>query len=300
MIETRIRPRLIRSSFLLLVVLFLWTTANSQTASPAPVPRPFVLGVVEEFRSGVLKENRTLNIYLPPGYKESEETRYPVIYLLDGSADEDFIHIVGIVQYNNFSWVNRVPKSIVVGIANVDRRRDFTFPTRIESDRHKLGVTGGSERFISFIENELQPYIEKRYKTNTSKTLIGQSLGGLVAAEILFKKPQLFDKYIIISPSLWWDNGSLLEMDRLEILHANYARKTDVYVGVGKEGFAPSKIPRVMEEDAKKLAERLKLARNRNVTVHFDYLPQEDHATVTHQAVFNAFRMLYPPPAAAN
>lgn len=288
-----------RTAAVALFILCLWTAALSQApaAAPASAPKPFVLGVVEEFRSAALKEDRTLNIYLPPGYKETDEARYPVIYLLDGSADEDFIHIVGIVQYNNFSWVNRVPRSIVVGIANVNRRRDFTFPTRVESDRTKLGLTGGSARFIAFIENELQPYIDKRYKTTSSRTLIGQSLGGLVATEILFKKPQLFDRYIIISPSLWWDNGSLLDMKQPGILHANFARKTDVYVGVGKEGFAPSKIPRVMEEDAKKLAEKIRSARNTNVTVHFDFLPQEDHATVTHQAVFNAFRLLYPPPA---
>lgn len=151
-----------------LFVLCLWTTALSQApaAAPADAPKPFVLGVVEEFRSAALKENRILNIYLPPGYKESDDTRYPVIYLLDGSADEDFIHIVGIVQYNNFSWVNRVPKSIVVGIANINRRRDFTFPTRIESDRQKLGLTGGSERFISFVEKELQPLYRQAVQNN--------------------------------------------------------------------------------------------------------------------------------------
>ena len=285
------------TSILILVVLCL-TVSHPQTAVPATEARPFVLGRVDEFRSAILKETRILNVYLPPGYKDSDDVRYPVIYLLDGSADEDFIHIVGIVQYNNLSWVNRVPKSIVVGIANVNRRRDFTFPTRVETDRQKLGLTGGSERFISFVENELQPYVEKRYKTTASKTIIGQSLGGLLATEVLLKKPHLFDKYIIISPSLWWDNGSLLELRQPKILHANYLQKTNIYVGVGKEGFAPSKVPRVMEEDAKKLAERLRSARNPNLTVYFDFLPQEDHLTVTHQAVFNAFRMLYPPPTA--
>jgi predicted alpha/beta superfamily hydrolase len=291
--------KLTRATLIFVIVVLCGTTTFAQAAAQAPAAptKPFVLGVVEEFRSAVLKEVRTLNIYLPPGYKESGDARYPVIYLLDGSADEDFIHVVGIVQFNNFSWVNRVPRSIVVGIANTDRRRDLTFPTTIESDRLKLGTTGESEKFIAFIERELQPYIDRRYKTTSSRTIIGQSLGGLLATEILFKKPHLFDKYIIISPSLWWDNGSLLEL-KPEILYPNFFRKIDVYVGVGKEGFAPSKTPRVMEDDARKLAEMIKSARNRNVTVRFDYLPEEDHATVTHQAVFNAFRMLYPPPAA--
>jgi predicted alpha/beta superfamily hydrolase len=76
----------------------------------------------------------------------------------------------------------------------VDRRRDYAFPTTIEEDKKNYPTTGHSDKFIDFIEKELQPYIEKKYKTNDSKTIIGQSLGGLLATEILFKKPTLFNK----------------------------------------------------------------------------------------------------------
>lgn len=77
--------------------------------------KPFALGVIDSLASKVLGETRTLNIYLPEGYQANDTTKYPVVYLLDGSADEDFIHVVGLYQFNNFSWINRVPKSIVVG-----------------------------------------------------------------------------------------------------------------------------------------------------------------------------------------
>ena len=70
-----------------------------------------------------------------------------------------------------------------------------------------------TELLFIAIEKELQPYIETKYKTNNDKTIIGQSLGGLFATEVLLKKPTLFNKYIIISPSLWWDNGSLLNQN---------------------------------------------------------------------------------------
>jgi predicted alpha/beta superfamily hydrolase len=254
--------------------------------------KPFVLGVIDEIQSKALGEKRTLNIYLPEGYTKSDTTKYPVIYLLDGSADEDFIHIVGLVQFNSFEWINLVPKSIVVGIATVDRRRDFTFPTTIEKDKKAYPTTGHSDNFISFLEKELQPFIEKRYKTNAAKTIIGQSLGGLLATEILFKKPALFNKYIIVSPSLWWDNGSLLNQD-LKAFQAGLNKPTEVYIAVGKEGLTPTAIPRVMEVDANLLAEKIKKTKTENVKLHFDYLPQEDHATIMHQAVFNAFRLLY-------
>ncbi|MEI7584111.1 alpha/beta hydrolase-fold protein [Runella sp.] len=273
--------------------IFILIFATTLSFAQSGTAKPFVLGVIDEIQSEQLAEKRVLNIYLPEGYTKNDTLKYPVIYLLDGSADEDFIHVVGLVQFNTFPWINRIPKSIVVGIANVDRRRDFTYPTTLEEDKKRNKTAGKSEKFIAFLEKELQPYIERTYKTTNSKTIIGQSLGGLLATEILLKKPTLFNKYIIISPSIWWDNLSLLKQPSL-LLEESFKQKTDIYIGVGKEGLAPSEIPHVMEVDANLLVERLQSAKNKNVTVHFDYLPQEDHATVTHQAIFNAFRLLYP------
>ena len=135
------------------------SSAQTQQSDRRLNSKPFVLGAIEEIQSAQLGETRILNIYLPGGYNQADTTRYPVIYLLDGSADEDFIHIVGLVQFNNFPWINRIPGSIVVGIATVDRKRDFTFPTTIEADRKSYPTTGHSDKFIAFIEKELQPLI---------------------------------------------------------------------------------------------------------------------------------------------
>jgi len=282
-------------AFLILLLTFFTATVFGQKNKPNATDKgkSFVLGVIDEIQSKALAEKRTLNIYLPEGYQQNDTTKYPVIYLLDGSADEDFIHIVGLVQFNSFEWVNQMPKSIVVGIATVDRKRDFTFPTTIEGDKKRYPTTGHSDKFISFIEKELQPYIQAKYKTDANKTLIGQSLGGLLATEILIKKPTLFNKYIIISPSLWWDNASLLNQDS-ELKENTFKQQTDVYIGVGKEGLTPTEIPRVMEVDANLLTEKIKGFKNKNVKVYFDFLPQENHATIMHQAVSNSFKFLYP------
>ncbi|MBZ4034338.1 alpha/beta hydrolase [Flavobacterium sp. 17A] len=255
--------------------------------------KPFVLGVIDEIQSKELNEKRILNIYLPEGYNPTEAAKYPVIYLLDGSADEDFIHITGLVQFNSFEWINQVPKSIVVGIATVDRRRDFTFPTTIENDKTRFPTTGHSDQFITFIEKELQPFIEKKYKTNDSKTIIGQSLGGLLETEILLKKPSLFNKYVIVSPSIWWDNGSILNLDS-PILKENFNPKTEIYIAVGKEGLTPTAIPRVMEVDANLLAEKIQFSKSKNIKIYFDYFPEENHGSILHTAVANAFKFFYP------
>jgi predicted alpha/beta superfamily hydrolase len=280
---------------IILLILTSWTTfifGQKVNTKQTENTKPFVLGVIEEIQSKELAEKRILNIYLPEGYNPNDTTTYPVIYLLDGSADEDFIHIVGLVQFNAFEWINQVPKSIVVGIASVDRQKNFTYPTTVQEQKKRFPTSGHSEQFMSFIEKELQPFIESKYKANDDKTLIGQSLGGLLATEVLLKKPTLFNRYIIISPSLWWDNGSLLNQSSL-LLTENFNQQTGIYIGVGKEGLTPTEIPRVMEVDANLLADKLKGTKSKTVSVFFDYLPQENHATIMHQAVSNAFKLLY-------
>ena len=283
------KNRFFKPTYVLCCLLISITVVAQTPHKDSARTKPFVLGVIDEIQSALLSEKRILNIYLPEGYRQNDTTKYPVVYLLDGSADEDFIHIVGLYQFNSFPWINRVPKSIIVGIANVDRRRDFTYPTTNEKDKLRYPTTGNSAKFISFLEHELQPFIENKYKTNSSKTLIGESLGGLLATEILITKPSLFNHYIIVSPSLWWDNGSLLSRSS-EILSQNFTQKTDVYIGVGKEGLVPGDYPRVMEVDANLLADKIKSTKSKNIQVYFDYLPQEDHATIMHQAVLNALR----------
>ena len=136
-----------------------------------------------------------------------------------------------------------LPKSIVVGIANVDRRRDFTFPTTLANDKRDFPTTGSSQKFIKFLEKELVPYIESHYSTDTVKTIVGQSLGGLLATEILFEKPEMFTNYLIVSPSLWWDNESLLKRKSVLLDSSNQQRK-NIFIAVGNEGVQ-------MENDAK-------------------------------------------------
>jgi predicted alpha/beta superfamily hydrolase len=242
--------------------------------------KDFVLGKIETINSLELNESRILNIYLPAGYNEKDS--YPVIYLLDGSANEDFIHIVGLVQYCNFEWINLVSKSIVVGIENVDRKRDFTYPTTVEKDKKDYPTTGGSEKFISFIEKEVQPFIESKYKTTSSKTIIGQSLGGLLASEILLKKPNLFSNYIIVSPSLWWDNESLLKQTS-DLLNAHFNQKIKVFIGVGNEG-------KIMVNDAKNLFEKIK--NKPMLNAKYTYFGEKNHGDILHTAVFKAFEIL--------
>jgi uncharacterized protein len=268
----------------ILLILANTTIGQSQNKLEKLSSKPFTLGETAEMYAQTLKEQRVLNIYLPEGYHKDSAQKYPVIYVLDGSADEDFIHIAGLVQFSTFPWVNQLPPSIVVGIANVDRKRDFTYPTTIEKDKKDFPTTGKSNTFITFIETELQPFIAKHYNTDSVKTLIGQSLGGLLATEILLNKPQLFTHYIIVSPSLWWDNESLLKQEIK--LGADSTQKKKIYIAVGKEGA-------IMERDAKALAQKLIALNNTQVKTHFEFFDGQNHANILHVAVYNAFNLLF-------
>ena len=278
-----------------LAIVFLMLTGSAYARSGTVVSdtavRPFILGEVHSLYSRHTMENRVLNIYLPSGYS-ADSAGYPVIYLLDGSADEDFIHVAGLVQFLNFPWVDQLPPSIVVGIGNTNRLRDFTFPLTDAEDRNDYPQSGGSSAFIDFLEKEVKPYIQAKFNTSDESTLIGQSLGGLLATTILEQNPKLFNRYIIISPSIWWNNGSILN-ESFTLLASAQRAPVAIYIGVGKEGLTPGRFPRVMEVDANLLAEKLSALNNRHLKIVFDYLPGENHATITHQSVFIAFRALF-------
>lgn len=265
----------------LLTSLAIMPFCFSQKSSPKT--NPFVLGKIEKIQSKTLHETRTLNVYLPDSYDKNPKTAYPVIYLLDGSANEDFIHVTGLVQF--LTTIQKMPESIIVGIANVDRKRDFTFPTTNLQDQKDFPTSGSSEKMLLFIENELLPYVKKHYRTNSS-TLVGQSLGGLFVTETLLKKPELFNNYIIVSPSLWWDDESLLRKAPA-LLEKKTASKIQVYVTVGTEG-------QQMENDAFQLSEVLAKSKG-NLQSYFVRMPEENHLTILHNALYKAFETLNKP-----
>lgn len=258
---------------LLLLSLF---KMNSQEIS-----KPFTIGETRILKSEILNENRTLNIYLPGGFDKAKS--YPVIYLLDGAANEDFLHIVGLVQFYKMQF--NMPDFLVIGIANVDRKRDFTFHTDLEDLKKDYPTTGHSAKFIEFLEKELQPFVNKTYKTNETKYIIGQSLGGLLATEILLKKPSLFTHYLIVSPSLWWDNESLLKQSK-SLLDKQKEMNQYVYISVGMQEH------KTMVKEANEIAGILKKKKNLNVVYY--PMENENHASILHQSISEAFRKLFP------
>lgn len=255
---------------------------NMHAQSTEPVeslsPTSFQLGKTYTFYSAILQEKRSLNIYLPDSYTTDSSARFPVMYLMDGSANEDFIHICGLVQF--LSMIGYIPPIIVAGVCNVDRRRDFTFPTRNAKDKKSYPTTGGSEKFIQFLARELVPFVNSYFRTNNSRIITGQSLGGLLATEILFQQPSLFNTYFIVSPSLWWDDQSLLKKAS-GLKQYNAVDSLHIFLAVGKEG-------KQMETDANNLTLSIKKYGPKNTGMLYQPFPKENHLTILHNAIYAA------------
>ena len=142
---------------------------------------------------------------LPESYSDetSSYKRYPVLIVLDGNAH--FRSITGMVNYmsSGYNGNRRIPEMIIVAAQNVNRRRDFT-PDKIMTIREN--DSGGGERFLSFLENELIPELDKKYRTEHYRILFGHSLGGLLATHTYMKAHTLFNAFIAVDPSLGtWD-----------------------------------------------------------------------------------------------
>lgn len=270
-----------RQIILLTIVICTSIFAQSQTTNDTA--KPLTIGEIRTIHSNILNEDRVLNIYLPDNFDKTKS--YTVLYLLDGSMNEDFLHIVGLIQFFNLQF--KMPETIVVGIKNVDRKRDFTFHTDLKDLQQKYPTTGHSDLFISFLENELLPFINKTYKTDGTNYLLGQSLGGLLACEILLKNASLFTHYFIVSPSLWWDNESMLKQAKT-LFAAQKDEDRYVYIAVGKDE------PSIMIKESKKIYDVLKESDKKHLKLDYQLMTDDNHATILHNAIYTAFLKLFP------
>jgi uncharacterized protein len=191
---------------------------QAQNADKTRAGNDIVIGKIDSLYSASIGEQRTVWIHVPHGYNKAKDStrRYPVVYLLDG--DGHFTSVVGMIERLSEASGNDIcPDMIVVGITNTHRTLDLT-PTADKTSPF-LGPgdrTGGGEKFLAFIGKELIPHIDSLYPTAPYRVLIGHSLGGLIAIHALYNHTDLFNAYLAIDPSLWWDNQHLLKQTESE------------------------------------------------------------------------------------
>lgn len=191
-------------------------------AAPLPAQAPAHDTLTVASRS--LNESRLINVHLPAAYARQPSARFAVLYMPDGGIDEDFPHVVKTID--SLVDLGRIPPMLVVGIPNTERRRDLTGPTRFKDDSAIAPRVGGSAAFRAFIRDELIPVIEKRYRVTDERAIVGESLAGLFVLETLLATPELFDRYIALDPSVWWNGGALVDSAGPRLPAAGAARRT--------------------------------------------------------------------------
>jgi uncharacterized protein len=237
------------------------------------------IGTSTQIWSKVLKENRRVLVHLPEDYQETHK-RYPVLYLLD--AENQFLHSVGIVQF--LADNGRIPDLIVVGITNTDRDRDLTPPTTVEKDIRESPTGGGAGHFLSFMTDELAPWVSSHYRTAPFRILVGHSYGGLFDIYALTTRPNAYQATIAISPALGWDNRHYLQAaeDALPTLSGNHF----LFVACGEQ-------EKRIAETSQLLATWLETHPVAGLTFGFQKYVGEVHGTTPHRSLYDGLEELY-------
>ena len=235
-------------------------------------------------KSEVLGEERVILVRTPPGYERGGQ-RYPVLYLTDGNAHLG--HTASTIEF--LSRNGRMPEMIVVAITNTDRTRDLT-PTnasmwRPNGTEAKLPTSGGADKFLKFIETELIPKIEKDYRTEPYRVFAGHSFGGLFAIHAFLARPEVFNAYIAVSPTMQWDNH-LLSRKAEEFFKDRKDLNRTLYFTLANEGGEG----RVGFDRFKNI-----LAKNKPKGFEWDamLMEDEDHGSVVMRSHYHGLRKVF-------
>jgi uncharacterized protein len=184
-----------------------------------------------------------VKIALPGSYFSSDKN-YPVVYMLD--AYSSFGMMTEMQRLLAFD--KELPEVIIIGISSkgnskdfiYNRARDFTpsfIPTNkiLEDIQIMTPTSGGADKFLAFIDQELIPFVESKFRCiKNDRTLVGHSYGGLFSFYTLFTKPDVFNRYVIISPAVFWDE-ELIQKKEEEYSVRNKSLKAVVYTVVGSK-----------------------------------------------------------------
>ena len=261
-------------------------------------------GIRLDFHSNIMSEDRTIWIRVPASYNEpsSSTASYPVIYLLDGKTT--FFPISGVVSFmSEKEYVNyQIPEMIIVGINTENRIRDLTPNATTKQPNGEEAKTpeqmlmmqgsGGGEKFLKFLQEEIFTYVEKNYRTNPYRIYVGHSLGGLTATYTFLKHPGLFNAAISIDPSLWWDGAkyvneapALLGNMPLDKMKRYYVSVIDTSSYGGNLKFHTKSIFNI--------GKAFEQASSKNLQYKVDLIPNTDHSSIPLLSWYNGLLFIF-------
>ena len=203
-----------------------------------PDGEPIIVGSIHRIRSSVYGNEQTITVRLPRGYGDAPERRYPVLFSVDGGPDQDFELLAGIAAEAEHS--TSYEPFILIGIKTEDRYSQLTpemtrLPiARLRENFGERMKPGGAVTFRQYLERDVIPWATGRYRTGR-KILTAASLGGLFVLDTFLQRPEMFDDYIALTPSVWWDDGRIVdEAARALARHGRSDRR--FYFTMGDEG----------------------------------------------------------------
>ena len=240
---------------------------------------------VYTLHSKVLNQERQFYIHVPEQDSTKPKKALPVLYLLDG---ENHFHILS--SYIDYlSHYEIFPQVIVVGIINIDRKKDLTpsHTTRSYDGREDttLRSSGGNEQFLQFIATELMPYIEANYKTTSYKILAGHSFGGIATINCMLTHPEMFNAYIAVSPSFYWDNNYMLKLTENKLAKLSSLKKRFFYSD-GNEGT-------FFHADLLKFDSLIRNRTPGGLEYKYKYYPEESHMTEPIVAYYDGLKFIF-------
>lgn len=254
-------------------------------------PASYVVADVFVIHSKILGEDRKLFIYNPDNVGGNVLPAYPVLYLLE---ENDMPMVAGMVKYLS-SYNEQLPAMLVVGIdGGGERIRDLT-PThslydnlgKLDPDPQSwLRPSGGGDKFLRFVREEVMPFVERKYRAAPFRILAGHSVGGLTALHALATQPDLFDAYLAVSPSLWWDKGAYLDQATKRLPASPSAREFLFVADSPEAGPFPIYMKRFLDV--------LEARKARGFPWAHAYYPNETHGSIAAKAYYDGLRFLYP------
>ena len=235
--------RLTATTAMLLAVLFIMLNVNSVRAQqPVPSPTPTTGNesgppdsenlIQTNLHSAILNEERRVIVHLPRNYSQDNTRKYPVMYVLDGTSQDQHTFDKTTV----LSDAGLIPAVIVVGLPNTrgNRERDQTPPFMRRDVNDQNSSFGEADKFLSFIEKELIPVVESKYRTTGYRAISGNSRGGLFVLYSLMEKPDLFQARFCYSTPVWrFDN--LMVQKTAALLRSSSTLNGFLYLSVGEK-----------------------------------------------------------------
>lgn len=227
------------------------------------------------FQSETLQQDVNIQVALPESYPDSDTFAYPIVYVLDGSTQFD--HLVGTVRF--LSTYSIIPEMIVVGVAANQRLTYFT-PTEIEQF---AGRSGQADRYAHFLFEELEGALAESYRIAPYRLVFGHSLSGLFTSYLALQPDPPIHAALSVSPSLWWDDFSVLAAQQRE---EQSASPRHWFVSMASE-------PDEMAEGYSKLLQSLARQPRSELVWHTREYPDETHDSTPLVAAAHGLRAIF-------